>query len=277
MMSNSSTDFFRTLELDAADAARHVDAFDRLRAGDLQGILIHNVYAPHTLAPVVARLERHDPPFLKTWFPEAFRAFFYGENLNLAHPDLSSYFREAARFNEQLRELFPPGLGLAEHVADILAQLDHARPFQAPPGPHPGQQYMFTTLRAHLEGGYIPAHCDNEQALRPTYRHLHSLIEPHMMSFVLALTMPEAGGALEIFNHRAPELAQRPMNDDRAPKVNLAGLDSVSFRLAPGSMIVVDSGRLLHRLTPVVGPRTRWTACSFMARSRRGDAVYCWG
>jgi len=277
MTAITSASFFRTLEIDAADATRHADAFDRLRAGALQGVLVHNVYAAPALAPVVEGLERHDPPFMKTWFPEAFRAFFYGENLNLAHPDLSDYFREAARFNEQLRALFPPGLGLAEHLAGILAQLDHGRPFQAPPGPHPGQEYMFTTLRAHLEGGYIPAHCDNEQALRPTYRHLRTLIEPHMMSFVLAFTMPEAGGALEIFNHRAPELAQRPMNDDRASKVNLAGLDSVSFRLAPGSMIVVDSGRLLHRLTPVVGSRTRWTACSFMARSRGGDAVYCWG
>jgi hypothetical protein len=269
-MSSDAASFFRTLEIDSADAGHQADAFDRLRRGDLQGILV--------LHAVVERLERHDPPLLQTWFPEAFRAFFYGENLNLAHPDLRAYFSAAATFHQQLRQLFPPGLGLTEHLAGILAQLDHGRPFQAPPGPSPGDEYMFTTLRCHLEGGYIPAHCDNEQALRPSYRHLRTLVEPHMMSFVLALTMPEGGGALEIFDYQAPALAQTLMNDDRSRgKVNVAGLASVSFRLAPGTMIIVDSGRFLHRLTPVVGPRHRWTACSFMALSRRGDAIYCWG
>ena len=54
--------------------------------------------------------------------------------------------------------------------------------------------------------------------------------------------------------------------------------DSVnSFRLPPGAMIVLDSGRYLHRVTPVIGPHKRWTACSFMARSRARDATYCWG
>jgi hypothetical protein len=54
-------------------------------------------------------------------------------------------------------------------------------------------------------------------------------------------------------------------------------LESASFRLAPGTMIVLDGGRYLHRLTPVEGKRLRWTISSFMALSRSGDAMYCWG
>jgi len=42
-------------------------------------------------------------------------------------------------------------------------------------------------------------------------------------------------------------------------------------------MIVLDSGRFLHRVSPVEGDRKRWTACSFMALSRQRDAMYCWG
>jgi hypothetical protein len=62
-----------------------------------------------------------------------------------------------------------------------------------------------------------------------------------------------------------------------SPKPDLEGIERVSFRLEPGEMIIVHSGRYLHRVTPVVGKTVRWTACSFMAEAKAGDRVYCWG
>ena len=67
------------------------------------------------------------------------------------------------------------------------------------------------------------------------------------------------------------------MNDDAGARVGVDRLASVSFRLPAGTLIVLDSGAHLHRVAPVVGTTLRWTACSFMARSRGRDAVYCWG
>jgi hypothetical protein len=270
--------FLRTIELDAAEADAHVTAFEQLRAGELQAIIVHRVYPPALLEAVVARLERHEPDFLQTWFPAKFRSWFFGRNLNLADPRLPGYFDEAARFHTQLEKLFPPGLGIARHVGELLARLDCGRPFVAAPGPAPGTQYMFTTLRAHAESGYLPAHFDNEQRLRESYRHLRTLVELNMMSFVLVLAQPEAGGALEVFDLCVEPQDARMLSDDSVkerPDVSL--LESVSFRLAPGTLIVLDSGRYLHRLTPVQGARKRWTACSFMARSRARAATYCWG
>ena len=270
--------FLRTTELDAVDAAAHADAFERLRAGELQAIIVHGVYPPEVLEAVVARLERREPAFLQTWFPEKFRSWFYGRNLNLSDARLPGYFEEATRFHAQLELLFPPGLGIATHVGKLLARLDGGRPFVSAPGPLPGTQYMFTTLRAHAESGYLPAHFDNEQRLRASYRHLRTLVELNMMSFVLVLAQPEAGGALEVFDLCVEPQDARLLSDDRVserPDVSL--LESVSFSLPPGTLIVLDSGRYLHRLTPVQGARKRWTACSFMARARAGTATYCWG
>jgi hypothetical protein len=137
---------------------------------------------------------------------------------------------------------------------------------------------MFTTLRAHAESGYLPAHFDNEQRLRPAYRHLRTLVELNMMSFVLVLAEPQAGGALEVFDLCVEPEDARLLSDDSVtvrPDVSL--LESVSFSLPAGTLIVLDSGRYLHRLTPVLGARKRWTACSFMARARARAATYCWG
>lgn len=266
------------LELEAVDAAAHADAFERLHAREINGILVHGVYPQALLQRVVERLERHDPGFLQTWFPEKFRSWFYGRNLNLAEPGLPGYFAEAARFRRQLEELLPAGEGLEARVGALLASLDRGRPFVAAPGPAPGERYMFTTLRAHQEHGYIPPHFDNEQRLRPSYRHLSALVEPNTVSFVLAFSLAEGGGALQVYDLQVEPGDARLISDDVATgRPRTEGLASVEFRLAPGSMIVLDSGRYLHRLTPVAGARKRWTACSFMARSRAGDATYCWG
>jgi len=268
--------FLRLQELDATECASHPELFAQLRAGELQAILVHGVYPPALLEAVVQRLERHDPPFLRTHFPEKFRSSFYGRNLNLSAPGLPGYFAEAADFHAQLDALFPSP-GLPAHVGALLAAMDGGQPFIAAPGPRAGERYMFTTLRAHREGGYIPPHVDNEQALRPAFDHLRTRVELHMTSFVLALTRPQGGGALEVYDYSvAPEHA-RLLSDDRAARPDVSRLASAAFRLAPGSMIVLDSGRLLHRLTPVEGPAPRWTACSFMARARDASATYCWG
>ena len=269
--------FLRVLDVEAAQAPSHPDAFDRLRAGELQAILLRGVYAAGALDPVVERLERHDPPFLQTWFPEKFRSWFYGANINLSPPGLEGYFERSDEFHAHLRAAFAGVPDLVGRVGGLLAALDHGRPFLAPPGPRPGTQYMFTTLRGHAEGGYIPAHFDNEQALRPSFRHLRGIAHEHMTSFVLTLSMAEAGGALEVFDARCEPHEARMISADGASRPSVDGLRSVVFRVPAGDLIVLDSGRFLHRVTPVGGARKRWTACSFMARARDGHANYCWG
>jgi hypothetical protein len=269
--------FLRVIELDAAESALHADAFERIRAGDLQAVIVHGVYPAEAMAGVVQRLEGNAPGFLQTWFPEKFRSWFYGRNLNLADPSLAGYFDEAAEFAGRLEALFPAGQGLEARIAGVLAALDHERPFVAAPGPTPGQHYMFTTLRAHQEGGYIPPHFDNEQALRPSYAHLRGQVDLHMVSFVLTLDWAESGGALQVYDLQCNPEDAVPISRDGATKPKVEGLRSVAFRIPPGSMIVLDSGRYLHRVSPVEGARKRWTACSFMALSRKRDAMYCWG
>ena len=262
--------FFRLLELGREQVAEFPGALEQIRQGELEGVLVRDVYSPELLAGVVERLERHDPPFVQTFFPREFQSWFYGRNLNLTPPQLPGYFQDAARFHAQLTELFPYSMGLVATTSQILRELDGGRPFVAPPGPQNGEQYMFTTLRAHLQGGFIPPHCD----VRPAHPHLREMLQQHVMSFVLMLGAPEAGGALEIFDERADTTGRDLRTLVRA---DMTGVRSVAFQLPPGAMIVVDSGRHLHRVSPVIGNKKRWTACSFMSLSRAGDVSYCWG
>ena len=99
-----------------------------------------------------------------------------------------------------------------------------------------------------------------------------------MISFVLALTLPDAGGALEVYNARPEPLSAPPMaGAPRPARPRMESLEAVGFRIPPGSLIILDSGHYLHQVSPVIGPHKRWTVCSFMALCRDRSAVYCWG
>jgi hypothetical protein len=270
--------FFRTETVDATEARQSPHVLTQMRAGDIDGILVKNVYDRATCEAVSNELEAGRHGLIRTDFPSKFAAFFYGINLNLAYPDLKEYFAEASGFRDGLSALLAGGLDLESRVTQVLSAIDQGCAYAAAPGPAAGTEYMFTTIRAHLPGGYIPPHFDDEQAARPSYRHLMSLIRARLFSFVLAFSQGEEGGALEIFNLRPERDGQRIAVGDRsAAKPDLDAVEKVSFRLGPGDMIVFNSGHYLHRLTPVLGARTRWTACSFMAESRTPGRVYCWG
>ena len=270
--------FFRTVTVAMEESGRSPDLLTRLRGREIDGVIIKGVYDRAACEAVRLDLEQNRHQLIRTDFPAKFAAFFYGINLNLAHPDLQDYFDEVPRFRAGLAKLFPGDLDLETRLTKLMSMLDGGCSYMPAPGPRSGLSYMFTTIRAHLPGGYIPPHFDDEQAARPSYRLLLPLIRPNLFSFVLAFSQAQEGGALEIFDLH-PEKDGQPIavGDRSAPKPDLDNIERVSFRLDPGDMIIVNSGHYLHRVTPVVGTTVRWTACSFMAESKAGDRVYCWG
>jgi hypothetical protein len=265
--------FFRTLILTAGDVVRHPDAIRRLRREEFEGIIVRNVYDPAVCQRLCDVLESGRHGLVRTNFPAPFHAYFLGLNLNLTSPDLTEYFRFAPVFRDRLAHL----IDLEARVTALLSALDGGRSYHAAPGPAPGVDHIFTTLRAHQTGGFIPQHFDDEQDARLSYRFITPEIVSDLFSYVIAFSRADAGGELEIFNLR-PGGRRFRMADgaNDARHLSVEGVESVKFHLAPGEMIVFNSGRYLHRVTPVAGATTRWTACSFMADARSGD-VLCWG
>ena len=270
--------FFRSQTVAAEDVAQHGSAIRAMRTGEVDGVLVRGVYTEADCAGICHRLEAGQHDLVRADFPPEMGGHFLGMNLNLTHPALGDYFAEADLFREDLAELFSRTADLQARVTAILSALDDGRPYRAAPGPSPALEHMFTTLRAHTPGGFIPPHFDNEQGFRQSYRHIKPLIGADLFSFVLAFSRAESGGALEVFDRLHDGQPWRMADGEHdASRLALDGVERVSFRLPPGDMILFNSGRYLHHVTPVVGAATRWTACSFMAESLDGSAVYCWG
>lgn len=270
--------FLRIETYSANDLSKAGSAIPRLRSDELGAIVLRDVYPADRLNELPRVLENNEPGFMKTDFPPAFKAFFYGMNLNLADRDLAPYFSAEPAFSASLAGLNLGGAPAEERVSSLLSRMDENRPYRAAPGPGPDQRHFFTTLRAHRTGGYIPPHFDNEAALRPTYRYVASMCVSEIYSFVLCLSQAEEGGALDIYDVRSEiEAAAFRNRDGVERKKSLEEAQKVSVRLCPGEMIVLHSSRYLHGVSPVIGARTRWSMCSFMALSRSGEEVYCWG
>lgn len=273
-----SVDFLRMVEC-AADGPYAPDLMARLRAGGIDVIRVRNLLSQDECDRIVAALQTNAAGFETSEFPGPFRSFFYGRNLNLNEPDLTGYFQSAARFTAALARLAVlTGLDPVDRVAACLERLDGGRPYDAAPGPE-GRAHFFTTFRGHRTGGYIPAHFDNEQRFRPSYRHVAEATCGETLSFVLTLAEAEAGGVLEMFDLVADAEGDGAgiRNDDGHPKPDLSALRRQRLPVPAGSMLIVRSGARLHRVTPVEGDRMRWTMCSFMALSRDGSRTYCWG
>lgn len=270
--------FFRTLDLHSLDLHATPRAIREMRDGQIDGIILRGVYDPGACADICRRLENGRHRLFRTDFPPIMRAFFLGENLNLAHPDLRRYFALAPAFEDGLRDLFDPHEDVQQRLCRLFEAIDQGQRYCAAPGPAADTRHMFTTIRAHVPGGFIPPHFDNEQGFRESYRFVNRATRGDLFSFVLTLARPEAGGALEIFDithggkagrmiDNAEDTASTPLDD--APRVRMS--------IAAGDLLLFNSSRYLHRVTPVEGMRTRWTVCSFMSEARIGNEVYCWG
>lgn len=271
-------DFLTIADCDAA-APQPVDLMAGLRAGGLDVIRVHGLLARDDCARLVDALETNAAGFETSEFPGPFRSFFYGRNLNLNDPDLTGYFHAAARFDAALARLARlTGVDAVARIAACLERLDGGRPYRPAPAPQ-GRSHFFTTFRGHRTGGYIPAHFDNEQRVRPSYRHVAEVTTGETLSFVLTLAEAEAGGILEMFDLLADATggAADIRNDDRHAKPDLSNLRRQRLPVPAGSMLIVRSGARLHRVTPIEGDRMRWTMCSFMAQARDGSGTYCWG
>jgi hypothetical protein len=256
---------FETVTIAAAEVAAHPGLVSAMLGDAVQAVVVTGVYDPADCALVAARVAAPPGAMPRSEFPGPFRSGFLGMNLNLAAPDLGEYRAALAGFEAGLAAVFAGMAPLVPRVAGLLSALDGGRPYGPPPG-----GYMPTTLRHHRPGGFIPAHLDDEQAERPSYAGLLPLIRGEFFSFVLAFAQPDSGGVLEVFG-------QHPAGRRMTEIDGAEGVPAARFALAPGEMVLFRSGRRLHRLTPVEGPRPRITACSFMAESRDGARVFCWG
>jgi hypothetical protein len=190
---------------------------------------------------------------------------------------LDAYLASAARHEAQAAAVFPADFPIDRAVTSMLARFAGGRPVQLATASD-GRRYVPYTIRRLVEGRQIGIHHDHHYSLE-LYRELAALLDTRtLLSFVVTLRAPVAGGELFVYGATSddPDLPRLP----NGFAYDLAAIESRCDRacIVPGvgDLFLLAAGRCLHRVGPVVGPRARITLGGFLALDAAHQRVLYW-
>jgi 2OG-Fe(II) oxygenase superfamily len=190
-------------------------------------------------------------------------------------PTVDAYIEGAQKARSSATALF--AFDPADEFRRVLSGLSGGRPVGVPPL-SAGASFSPFTVRRLTEGKGIGLHHDYHYPL-PVYSDLVPTLDTRILvSFVVALRKPVAGGELVVY----PVSRETPNPPKQANgwAWDLPALEerftSSRFVTDVGDMFVFASGRCLHRVAPVVGPVARITMGGFLALEKSGSRVLYW-
>lgn len=282
---------FHILDIDAADLGRHPSTILDVRERRLDGVIVRGALSPETVAMVVDRLERRDPPLRRTMFPgypeDDASPHVLGRAIVSCPSDLVDYFANAADFRSSVRTLFQGSPDFEGRMEFLFSALAGGRPVSVPAGPDE-TTYTPATIRVLPDGHEIGVHVGNAFLRLPQAKHLSTIIEvADQLSYFIPLSAPEAGGELVVYALEwsdveafAPEPGKAvgdgvyDASGGAVPIIELC--DKAVVRPGEGDLLLFDGGRYYHRVTPVKGSRPRRTIGGFLAFTRDHAALRYW-
>jgi len=199
-------------------------------------------------------------------------------------PSPDRYLESASHFERHHQAIFGD-FDLVEHLSDTFSELFEGRP-ATPPLFHStstasSSRHTSTWLpfnyRALDAGTQIYSHHDSHYRL-PIYESLEDMYDREsVLSWFITLQTPESGGALTLYglwgsDPNPPMLPTRFLDTDILERDYLkAPLD-----LESGDLVIFDSGRHVHRVTPVVGETPRLTLGGFMTPNMQRTQLGFW-
>ncbi len=260
------------------DLARHPDALREIYSGKRGGLVVRGVYSREEMARVVSRLEQSQEKFPQMLLPATQKSYFLGLCLEGGDPTLQEYLAAAEHFRQETLPVFSGMEPFESRVETLFRSLSGGRPVQLA---HfgDGRAYTPATIRILPEGGQLAPHCGNEMFNRPSYTHLHSIVDDYdQISYFLTLQEPEGGGGLIIYALKWSDVGPDHILPDGRSNVGslLAEAEWMEVRPQAGDVLMFDGGRYLHRVDWIKGKRTRWTMGGFLMFDKSGKQLYYW-
>jgi hypothetical protein len=277
----------RGLDVDAAHAGRVGDGIGQLYDDTLDLIVVRNALAREPLAAAGERLDRRDrdPGWARP------NEKMPVEDIQLLGTDtpatptyqaprgasLDSYLESAAKHRASTADVFEPGFDPIAEIQRVLAKFAGGRPVEIPRAAD-GRAYVPFTVRRLGDGKQIGIHHDYHYPL-PLYSELASQLDTRtLVSYVVTLRQPESGGELFVYGVTpdtpdAPKLPNGFQYDLQAIEQRF---DFAKFATGVGDLFLLASGRCLHRVNRIQGPRARVTMGGFLALDKHRERVFYW-
>ena len=265
---------------------------ERLYEGSLSALIVRGAFSADQLSEPVETLRRGDLPWgspnrgmaggeLRTLGEAATPCFtaFTG-------PSRDRYLESAQELATLSQEIFAD-LDPVDHLADLFSELGGGVTASPPryqvaeEGSETlgasGARWLPFNYRALDPGVQIYSHHDNHYRL-PIYEGLGAEYDrASALSWFVTLQAPESGGVLTLYglwgsDPNPPMLPTRFMDTEALER----DYHRVPLELSAGDLLIINSGRNVHRVTPVEGSRPRFTLGGFMTLTTQRDRVAFW-
>jgi hypothetical protein len=190
---------------------------------------------------------------------------------------LEAYLVSAAKHASEAAAIFKPGFDLAGEICNVLSRFSGTRPVQVAQALD-GRPYVPCTIRRLVDGKQIGIHHDYHYRL-DLYRELSTQVDTTtLISHVATLRAPQSGGELFVYGATsdAPDVPKLPNGFSYDLETVEERYDRARFVMNPGDLFLLASGRCLHRVGRVCGPRARITMGGFLAMDKERQRVFCW-
>lgn len=273
----------RSVDLDARDLSPVRDGIADLYADRIDVIMIRGAFSRDSIAGVGAELDRNDRD--PGWANP--NARIPTEDIQVIGtaatptystpqgPTVDAYIEGAQKVQSSASRLF--AFDPADEFKRVLTELAGGRPVGIPPL-SAGAAFSPFTVRRLTDGKGIGLHHDYHYPL-PVYSDLAPTLDTTILvSFVVTLRKPQAGGELVVYpvSRETPD----PPKQANGWAWDMAALEArfpaSHFVTDVGDMFVFASGRCLHRVAPVQGSTARITMGGFLALDKSHSQVLFW-
>lgn len=258
----------------ADEVADHPDLLPRAHDGDVDLIIVSDLYTPAEMARIVARLEASEIPFPMIELPPDGAGRLYGYVLDLVGDDVEGYLAHAGPFRRNCRALFAPSVDFEERMIAAVEPMAGGRRLEVLRSAD-GRDYLAVSIRNLRPGGMIVMHCEDQKLVEPAKRRIAEVAVPHVSSFYMALAPALAGGELVLYDLTWDTVQPHQLIHGRC-NADVITRECAAYAYEPraGEMVIFGKGRV-HEIRPVGPGSSRWTIGGFFTLGRDGErALY---
>lgn len=277
----------RSLDVDRHDTAQVANAIEDMYRDALDVLIIRNAFDRNILTAVGEQLDSdaQDPGWAR---PNEKMPI---EDLQILGTDapatptyqaprgvsLDAYLGSAEKHRAEDHNVFGAGFDATREIQNVLGMFSGGRPVLVAQASD-GRRWVPFTIRRIVNGKQIGVHHDYHYKL-DLYSELREHVDTTtLISYVATLRAPEAGGELFVYGATSdltdiPRLANGFSYDLAAIEQRY---DCARFVMGEGDLFLLASGRCLHRVGLVAGPRARVTMGGFLALDAQRANVMFW-
>jgi hypothetical protein len=271
------------IEIDADEAHEHGQIIEKMTTAQCTGVVVRGVLPQDLLQTAV--VQGRSSAVMDRWgSPNA--GMVGGEIRTIGHaatptftafggPTLDGYARSVDEHELCTHEMFD-GRSPTPHVQKIFSHLFESRPARTPrlDAHRHWAPYNFRSLDPGVQ---IYSHHDNHYGL-DIYQHLDSQYDRRvLLSWFVVLQAAESGGELIVYGLWGSD-PNPPMLPTRFLDTNTLERDFLKHQvpLRAGDLVIFDSGRHVHRVTPVHGHQSRLTLGGFLTVDHERTKLAFW-